>query len=58
METNVLINLDRLRQLIKNMRAEGKYTMVKAQEDYYNDIRSRERIKEIIKGTIHENDID
>jgi hypothetical protein len=40
------------------MRAEGKYTMVKAQEDYYNDIRSRERIKEIIKGTIHENDID
>ena len=58
METNILANLDRLRQLIKNTKSEGKYTNSERYEDYYNEVRSRDRIKELIKGTIHENIVD
>jgi hypothetical protein len=48
-EESVLMNLDRLRQLIKNMREDGKITDVQPKIDYYNDVIQRTRIKEILE---------
>ena len=56
-DENILSNLDALRHLITRMRFEGKYTHAQPKEDYYNEIRERPRIKDLIKGTEHENPI-
>jgi ribosomal protein S21 len=53
-EYDIMCNLDRLRQLIKNVEKNGKFTQAKTYRDYYNEVRSQPKIKELIKGTIHE----
>ncbi len=53
-EEMILCNLDRLRQLIKNVKADGQFTKAKRFEDYYDEVREREEIKPLIRGTIHE----
>ena len=50
----ILCNLDRLRQLIKNVKDKGQFTNAKRFEDYYDEVREREEIKHLIKGTVHE----
>jgi hypothetical protein len=41
-EEMILCNLDRLRQLIKNVKADGQFTKAKRFEDYYDEVRERE----------------
>lgn len=53
-EKRTLFALDRLLNLIKNSNKAGKFTQAKEYENYYNTVRSRDRIKKLIKGTIHE----
>ena len=53
-EQNILMNLDRLKHLISNVKAEGKEIQAKIYQDYYEEIRTRPRMDEIIKGTQHE----
>jgi hypothetical protein len=48
-EESVLMNLDKLRQLIKNMRDDGKITDVQPKIDYYNEVIQRTKIKEILE---------
>jgi ribosomal protein L19E len=53
-EYNIMCNLDRLRQLIKNCKEDGKFTKAKTYQDYYDELRTRPKIKELIKETVHE----
>jgi len=53
-EYNIMSNLDRLIQLIKNCKDEGKSTEAKTYQDYYDDLRTRPKIKNLIKKTVHE----
>ena len=53
-ERNMLCNLDRLRQLIKNCRQDGKFTIAKSYQDYYTQVITNPKIKDLIKETIHE----
>jgi hypothetical protein len=54
-QKNVLRNLDKLKALIENVRSKGQFTTASEYEVYYNEVRDRPRIKELIKGTQHEN---
>lgn len=51
---DLLCQLDKLVQLIKNCNKTGNYTKAKKYQDYYDKIREEEDIKKEIKGTIHE----
>ena len=53
-EERILCNLDRLKHLIKNTKEKGQETISLQYENYYNEVRNRPRIKELIMGTIHE----
>jgi hypothetical protein len=53
-EYNILCNLDNLLQLIKNCTRDGKHTKVKDYQTYYDEVRTRPKIKDLIKGTVHE----
>lgn len=53
-EHNILCNLDNLLQLIKDCTRDGKHTKVKEYQRYYDEVRVRPKIKELIKGTVHE----
>lgn len=53
-QKNVLRNLDKLKTVIENVRAKGQITTASEYEVYYNEVRDRPRIKELIKGTQHE----
>jgi hypothetical protein len=54
----ILCELDRLRQLIKNVRKKGQFTKAQKFEDYYNEVREREEIITLIQGTVHESPIE
>ena len=47
-EESILCNLDRLKQLIKNVLAKGHCTNAKRYQDYYDQVINEPKIKEII----------
>lgn len=53
-EYNIMCNLDRLKKLIENTTKDGKYTKVQEYQKYYDEVRTRPKIKALIKGTVHE----
>jgi hypothetical protein len=53
----VMCALDRLRYLIRDERKRGHYTLANSHEEYYNKVRSHEKIKHLLGGTAHENPI-
>jgi len=53
-EIRALMSLDKLLQLIKNTKKSGRFTESKIYENYYDNIRLREGMTKLIKGTIHE----
>lgn len=53
-EYNIMCNLDRLKQLIHNCHKEGKVTIAQGYQKYYDDLRTRPKIKHLIIGTQHE----
>ena len=47
-DLRLLCTLDRLKSLIRNTRRDGKFTISKTYEDYYNTIIETPKIKKVI----------
>jgi hypothetical protein len=50
----LLCNLDTLLQVINETKRKGGFTIVKEYEEYYFKLLNDDKVKEVIKGTIHE----